>query len=136
AEFIPAPELPLHPAEAPEVSVDVGAGVESGQAPSVGAPAGDSSDLDGPTVYGPEGHEFDGHDGRPSRAPSIDLGARGEAQGNASNASPSLDIGEPRHGKPSLSGPSPVAADEGRSSRRPRRRRPFAAAFAIVTLLC
>lgn len=128
AEFIPtAPGLPVHASEVPEISIDDATAVESVQAPSIEVPAevpaSDPQDLDGPKVHG---HELDGHEDRSSRAPSINLDAEGEP-----HAGPSVDIGAPRRENPALSGASRDAAE-----RRPRRRRrPFAAAFAIVTLL-
>ncbi len=125
AEFIPvAPGLPVHPSEVPEVSIDDATAVASGQAPSIEMPAGDPLASDGPEI---RGHELNGHEDRSSRAPSINV----DAEGGPSDG-PSVDIGGPRHEKPALSRAQRDAAEQ----RPRRRRRPFAAAFAIVTLLC
>lgn len=117
SEYLPAaPALPVHPGEVPVVSLDEPqAGAHDlSEAPAVDAPA-----IDG---------------GESAAAPSIALDRETEPLA----AAPAVDLGAGPAAEPVLAGSAPAAAAVApdRDDRRARRRRPLAAMFATVTLLC
>lgn len=129
AEFLPAAQgLPVQPSEVPAISLDEDMPAAEAAVPSVEGPSAaarehrhlpDVSPVNSALPEGP--------------ASSISLDAAPET------GHPGVDLGAQRlrepdraPGKASKRGKAMRPAAE----RRPRRRRPFAAAFAIVTLLC
>ena len=124
SEFLPAsPALPVHPGEVPAVRLDEPQSPSEGvsDAPAIYAPAIDAPAIDAPASE-PNG----------GVAPSVAL----DSEPGASAAAPSVDLG-PGPAEPVLAGPLPeatVAPD--RDERRARKRRPLAAAFVILTLVC
>lgn len=114
SEYLPAAlALPVHPGEVPVVSLDESQGVS--EAPAVEAPAMDAG-------------------GEPEAAPSIAL----DREAEPTAAAPEVDFGPGPAAEPVLAGPAPAAATVApdRDERRARRRRPLAAMFVTVTLLC
>jgi hypothetical protein len=111
SEYLPAaPALPVHPGEVPSISLDEPQG--AAEAPDVEAPA-------------------DASDGQ-QKAPSVAL----DASEPVSDA-PAVDVGAGETPEPVLAGSAPAATvAPDRDERRARRRRPLAAMFIAVTLLC
>ncbi len=112
SEFLPAaPALPVQPGEVPVISLDEPpAAVE---APTVEAPATPAGDA--------------------GVAPSVALDRQEETAAEA----PSVDFGVGPEPEPVLAGSSPAATvAPDRDERRARKRRPLAAAFVILTLVC
>lgn len=118
SEYLPAaPALPVHPGEVPVVSLDEPqAGAEAvPEAPAVEAPAIDAG-------------------GEPEAAPSVAL----DRDAGPSAAAPAVDLGPGPAAEPVFDGPVPAAATVApdRDERRAGKRRPLAAMFVTVTLLC
>jgi hypothetical protein len=115
SEYLPAaPALPVHPGEVPAVSLDEpqARSQDVSDAPAIDAPA---VDADG------------------DAAPSVSL----DREPETAAAAPSVDVGPGPAAEPVLAGSAPAATvAPDRDERRARKRRPLAAAFVILTLVC
>ncbi len=111
SEYLPAaPALPVHPGEVPPISLDEPQ--SASEAPSVEAPAAEAG---GET------------------APSVAL----DSEPETAEGAPSVDLGAPETPEPVLAGSTPAATvAPDRDERRAKRRRPLAAMFVAVTLVC
>lgn len=115
SEYLPAaPALPVHPGEVPAVSLD------EQQAPS--EHIADAPAIEAPSIEANAG-----------AAPSIALDREPESIA----AAPAVDLGPGPEAEPVLAGSAPAAAvAPDRDERRARKRRPLAAAFVVLTLVC
>jgi hypothetical protein len=113
SEYLPAaPALPVHPGEVPPISLDEPQAAS--EAPSVEAPAAEAG-------------------GEAGAAPSVALDSEPETAEDA----PSVDLGARETPEPVLAGSTPAATvAPDRDERRAKRRRPLAAMFVAVTLVC
>ncbi len=121
AEFLPAPpDLPVQPSEVPVISLDEDVPAVEAAAPSIDEPsAATREDRHLPDVSPVDLAKSE------AAVPPVSLDAAPEM------SAPGVDLGAQR-----LQEPDRARAPRAAVERRPRRRRPFAAAFAIVTLLC
>ncbi|MEP9386207.1 hypothetical protein [Mesorhizobium sp. KR9-304] len=115
SEYLPAaPALPIHPGEVPSVSL--GMEQPEAEAPAVETPSSPGTEQGAAPSVALDDAQRPAADGPGANAPAVDLGA-GAAE-------------------PELAGSQAAAVAPDRDERRARKRRPLAAMFVTVTLLC
>ncbi|MEQ1941951.1 hypothetical protein ABMA32_05955 [Mesorhizobium sp. VNQ89] len=130
AEYVGPQPLPVGPEEIADVLADaVEIQGNAAPVPSVDETPRDSGRGAAAPPVGIDAGTPAGH------APSVDIGATTAREvGEPDFGTP--DIGVPVRGEPPLAGTPAATVAPDRDERRARRRRPFAAMFMILTLLC